>query len=514
MRRSNRSSLSPAHPRPLAGATNATTLLLQAASPGEKRAQRHGCLRVATRVLVLGQLPRVPRSRWGDYENPSLLVKKLPSPLQPPLPLPASPNRDNLTFSPKKPSTIPLPRAQVFRVPGTSRGLFAHRQPPTGRLHPKNIAMSTLKRKANSSPNGGDAKKPKANANIASFFGAAPKPVSGPPALKFDKAKWLASLSQEQKDLLKLEIETLDESWLAHLKDDITTKEFLDLKRFLERETKTGRKWFPPQEDVYSWSRHTPLHNVKVVIVGQDPYHNINQAHGLAFSVRSPTPAPPSLKNMYICLKKDYPSFEAPPNRGGLLTPWAERGVLMINTCLTVRAHEANSHSNRGWERFTQKVIDLTAQKRTRGVVYMAWGTPAGKRVQKIDRQKHLVLQSVHPSPLSASRGFFDCAHFKLANEWLVNRYGAGGEIDWALVPGNSTKPPVEETETTVVKQVKASEDSKPDDNSEVKKTEVSKVEVKEVKESKSEDDEFDDDEEEALEEALKLAEAEAEAAK
>lgn len=186
-------------------------------------------------------------------------------------------------------------------------------------------------------------------------------------------------------------------------------------------------------------SRHTPFPTVKVVILGQDPYHNINQAHGLAFSVRPPTPAPPSLRNMYICLKNDYPTFTAPPNKGGLLTPWADRGVLMLNTCLTVRAHEANSHANRGWERFTQRVIDLVAAKRTRGVVFMAWGTPAGKRVQKVDGQRHLVLKSVHPSPLSAARGFFDCGHFRQANDWLVGRYGAQGEIDWALTEGGST---------------------------------------------------------------------------
>lgn len=176
-----------------------------------------------------------------------------------------------------------------------------------------------------------------------------------------------------------------------------------------------------------------------MVILGQDPYHNHNQAHGLAFSVRPPTQAPPSLRNMYICLKNDYPSFAAPPNKGGLLTPWADRGVLMLNTCLTVRAHEANSHANRGWERFTQKVIDLVAARRTKGVVFMAWGTPAGKRVGKVDGKRHLVLKAVHPSPLSASRGFFDCGHFRKANEWLVARYGEGGEVDWALVPGNST---------------------------------------------------------------------------
>lgn len=204
----------------------------------------------------------------------------------------------------------------------------------------------------------------------------------------------------------------------------------------------------------------------------------------MAFSVRPPTPAPPSLRNMYIALKKDYPTFVEPANKGGLLTPWADRGVLMLNTCLTVRAHEAFSHANRGWERFTQKVIDLVARKRTRGVVFMAWGTPAGKRVQKIDKQRHLVLNSVHPSPLSASRGFFDCGHFKAANEWLVKRYGPDGEIDWALKPGNTTK--------AAPKEEKKAE------------KEIEKNGAPEEAEIQSED-------EEALEEALKLAEEQAE---
>jgi uracil-DNA glycosylase len=145
---------------------------------------------------------------------------------------------------------------------------------------------------------------------------------------------------------------------------------------------------------------------VKAVILGQDPYHNFNQAHGLCFSVRPPTKAPPSLKNIYIGIKNDYPSFEVPPDNSGLLTPWAERGVLMLNTCLTVRAHNANSHANRGWERFTQKAIDTVARVRTRGVVFLAWGSPAAKRVAAINKQRHCVLQSVHPSPLSARNGF------------------------------------------------------------------------------------------------------------
>ena len=117
-----------------------------------------------------------------------------------------------------------------------------------------------------------------------------------------------------------------------------------------------------------SRSRHTPLPNVKAVIIGQDPYHNVNQAHGLCFSVRPPTPAPPSLKNMYIALRNDYPDFKEPPKNGGLLTPWADRGVLLLNTCLTVRANNANSHAGKGWEKFTQKVIDLVAEKRRNGV--------------------------------------------------------------------------------------------------------------------------------------------------
>ncbi|KXS96547.1 hypothetical protein AC579_4618 [Pseudocercospora musae] len=293
-------------------------------------------------------------------------------------------------------------------------------------------------------------KKPKGNASITAFFGQPKtnpetsstnpsKPASSPTAPatiqpKFDKDAWIAKLNDEQKQLLKLEIETLHESWLAVLKDEVVSKEFLDLKRFLKKEVENGKKVFPPSEDVYSWSRHTPLPNVKAVILGQDPYHNIKQAHGLCFSVRPPTPAPPSLKNMYIALKKDYPDFSPPPKNGGLLTPWADRGVLMLNTCLTVRAHEANSHAKKGWERFTQKVIDSVAQKRTKGVVFLAWGKPAQERCSKHGNSgKHLVLKSVHPSPLSAHKGFLDCGHFKKANEWLKERYGEEGVIDWNL---------------------------------------------------------------------------------
>jgi uracil-DNA glycosylase len=153
----------------------------------------------------------------------------------------------------------------------------------------------------------------------------------------------------------------------------------------------------------------------------------------MCFSVRPPTPAPPSLKNIYVCLAKDIPGFKPPPNNGGLLTPWADRGVLLLNACLTVRAHEPNSHANRGWEKFTQKVIDLVAERRKKGVVFLAWGAPAAKRVAKVDKTRHCVLLAAHPSPLSAHRGFFDCGHFRKANEWLKGRYGEEGPIGWSL---------------------------------------------------------------------------------
>ncbi|KAH7403055.1 uracil-DNA glycosylase [Cadophora sp. MPI-SDFR-AT-0126] len=363
----------------------------------------------------------------------------------------------------------------------------------------------SLKRKATDAPTS-EAKKPKSNGSITSFFGA-PK-SSGPnksvngnnfanaPVVNFDKEKWVKSLTAEQKELLKLEIDTLHESWLKELKDEVTSTGFLELKRFLKRERESGKKIFPKEADIYSWSRHTPFNTVKAVILGQDPYHNDNQAHGLSFSVQSPTIAPPSLKNIYKALGRDYPSFTPPPNNSGLLTPWAQRGVLLLNTCLTVRAHEANSHSNRGWEKFTQKVIDLVAAKRTRGVVFLAWGTPAGKRVVKVDRKRHLVLMSVHPSPLSASRGWFDCGHFKKTNEWLEERYGAEECIDWSL-GGKSllqgAKAVVEESEVVKTKEVvkpvtKVAEDDFDDDEAEAAMAEAFEAETKKVEVVKAEE--------------------------
>ena len=285
-----------------------------------------------------------------------------------------------------------LARCRPFRIPYRQSTITHSARLTAGATNTLQHHMSSTKRKAEPLT-AADLKKPKKDASLTSFFGA-PKPsttntsfssdatvTAESPSLKFDKEKWVASLKPEQKSLLKLEIDTLDPSWLAHLHSDLTTPSFLSLKQFLQKEIDSGKKVFPPLEDVYSWSRHTPLHSVKAVILGQDPYHNHNQAHGLCFSVRPPTPAPPSLKNMYIALRKDYPSFREPPNKGGLLTPWAEQGVLMLNTALTVRAHEAGSHAGKGWEVFTQKVIDTVVKVRSRGLVFLAWGLPAAKRL-------------------------------------------------------------------------------------------------------------------------------------
>ncbi|RKF83604.1 Uracil-DNA glycosylase [Golovinomyces cichoracearum] len=314
---------------------------------------------------------------------------------------------------------------------------------------------SPLKRKAITTLSTNEVKKPKINSSITSFF---TKPKSDVPCKlssspindtsfsekkttvaaiepkNFDKVAWVNTLTGEQKRLLKLEIDTLHESWMKELKDDMLKPSFLDLKRFLQKEKDDGKTIFPPEKDIYSWSRYTPLSEVKAVILGQDPYHNFSQAHGLSFSVKPPTSPPPSLRNIFLALKKDYPtSFRPPPFNTGDLTPWARQGVLMLNTCLTVRAHEANSHANHGWEMFTQSVIDIVAKKRTNGVVFLAWGTPARKRVDRLNKQRHLILLSVHPSPLSAQRGWFECGHFRKTNEWLASRYGGDSEIDWNL---------------------------------------------------------------------------------
>lgn len=202
---------------------------------------------------------------------------------------------------------------------------------------------------------------------------------------------------------------------------------------------------------------------------------------------------------MFKELKNEYPSFTPPPKNGGLLTPWAEQGVLLLNTCLTVRAHEANSHAKQGWEQFTQKVIDLVAKVRSRGVVFLAWGSPAQKRCAGISGGRHLVLKSVHPSPLSAERGWFGCGHFKEANEWLEQRYGEEGVINWDLNVEKPIKGP----------EAAKSADGQDDESVKAKGSTTSSSKVKSSKPAAKKDD-FDDDDQDAIDALEELAKSDA----
>ncbi|KAI8583452.1 hypothetical protein K450DRAFT_223748 [Umbelopsis ramanniana AG] len=245
-------------------------------------------------------------------------------------------------------------------------------------------------------------------------------------AAPINKSDLEKDLTEEQKTLLKLELETLNPEWLRILKPELTKPSFLKLKSFLENEKKQGNKIFPPENDIYSWSNFTPASKVKVVILGQDPYHGDGQAHGLCFSVKKGVRVPPSLVNIYTCVKNDYPDFNKPNH--GYLENWAKEGVLLLNTSLTVKAHEAASHANKGWEELTDAVINYVNEKKS-GVVFMLWGAHAQKKGAKINKSKHLVLKAVHPSPLSAHRGFLQCNHFATANKYL--RDNAKDEINW-----------------------------------------------------------------------------------
>ncbi|KAF9265774.1 uracil-DNA glycosylase [Marasmius fiardii PR-910] len=235
--------------------------------------------------------------------------------------------------------------------------------------------------------------------------------------------------------LASLELDTMGKCWYNALKGEFEKDYFKKLKRFLEEEMKFYTI-FPPLKDVYSWSRLTSLDSVKVVILGQDPYHDSGQAHGLSFSVLPPTKVPGSLRNIYKQIAADVPAFVIPKTSGDL-TKLAELGVLWLNTALTVRAHKAGSHSGKGWESVTAGALKaVMTRKSSKGVVFMAWGLPAQKTCEKlgIDESKHLVLKSAHPSPLSAHRGFFGNEHFKLTNEWLCEKYGEGAGIDWTVL--------------------------------------------------------------------------------
>tara|TARA_B100000214_G_scaffold54372_1_gene34691 strand:+ start:1589 stop:2284 length:696 start_codon:yes stop_codon:yes gene_type:complete len=204
-------------------------------------------------------------------------------------------------------------------------------------------------------------------------------------------------------------------SWLEALEDEFKKPYMLNLKQFLIQEKSKKKLIFPPNEKIFSALQFTSLTEVKLVIIGQDPYHGVGQANGLAFSVEKGKKIPPSLTNIYKELAKD--TNLQPPNHGDL-TFWAKQGVLLLNSVLTVEKAEPASHSARGWEVFTDKVIEILNQKEN--IVFMLWGSYAQKKGSIIDTSKHYVLKASHPSPLSAHRGFFGSKHFSKANDFLL----------------------------------------------------------------------------------------------
>ncbi|PXF63875.1 uracil-DNA glycosylase [Kangiella spongicola] len=203
---------------------------------------------------------------------------------------------------------------------------------------------------------------------------------------------------------------------------------FTQMMSLIAQEREDGKVIYPPKEQVFNAFKATPFSDVKVVILGQDPYHGPNQAHGLCFSVQPGIKPPPSLANMYKELAQSIKGFEIPPH--GYLQSWAEQGVLLLNTVLTVEQGKAHSHAKIGWERFTDKVIEALDQH-GHGIVFLLWGSHAKKKGQQINKHKHYVLTAPHPSPLSAHRGFFGCNHFVKANEILIDDGKA--PIKWQL---------------------------------------------------------------------------------
>lgn len=207
----------------------------------------------------------------------------------------------------------------------------------------------------------------------------------------------------------------IEESWNNQLNNEFEKEYFIHLARFIKEEYST-KLIFPPAKLIFNAFEKTPFDKVKVVILGQDPYHNDGQAHGLSFSVNDGIKHPPSLINIFKEINED---LKIQPPQSGNLTRWADQGVLLLNATLTVEAHNAGSHQNKGWEIFTDEAIRKLSEERS-NIVFLLWGSYAQKKSQLIDASKHLILKSVHPSPLSAHRGFFGNKHFSKANEYLI----------------------------------------------------------------------------------------------
>jgi uracil-DNA glycosylase len=207
----------------------------------------------------------------------------------------------------------------------------------------------------------------------------------------------------------------IDESWKARLDDEFAQPYFMELREFVRGEYAAGAV-YPPAARIFRAFDECPFDEVKVVILGQDPYHGPGQANGLCFAVGADVPPPPSLQNIFKEIEAD---LGRPVSRDPDLSRWAKQGVLLLNATLTVRAAQAGSHQNKGWERFTDAAVHALARERE-GLVFMLWGAYARRKGAGIDRKKHLVLECAHPSPLSAHNGFFGCKHFSKANDWLV----------------------------------------------------------------------------------------------
>ena len=219
----------------------------------------------------------------------------------------------------------------------------------------------------------------------------------------------------------------MHESWLAALGDELEQPYMHELRAFLVSELQAGRRFYPPADRVFNALALTPFDDVRVVVLGQDPYHGPGQAMGLCFSVPAGVPPPPSLVNIYAELVRDV---GVPRPSTGDLTPWAERGVLLLNAVLTVAPGQAASHAGKGWERFTDRAI-VELSERREGIVFLLWGRYAQQKGAVVDRSRHHVLTTTHPSPLSASNGFLGCGHFSHANALLE----ADGRavVDWSL---------------------------------------------------------------------------------
>lgn len=211
----------------------------------------------------------------------------------------------------------------------------------------------------------------------------------------------------------------LESSWKDVLRDEFEQPYMNRLRSFLLDEKRAGKKIFPPGDEIFAALDKTPLEQVKVVVIGQDPYHGPDQAHGLCFSVRAGVALPPSLVNIFKEIGEEYPGEERGfDGRRGCLEPWARQGVLLLNAVLTVERGRAGSHQGRGWETFTDAVVSVLNEKRN-NLVFLLWGSYAQKKGAAVDRSRHCVLTAPHPSPLSAHRGFFGCNHFRDANAYL-----------------------------------------------------------------------------------------------